>query len=96
MNNPLVCIDAGRSRADKVYQWQHIATATRLRGKFPREQQDSSANDKGRRKIAINLRRDKHNHSAKPKLDEEFFGENGVANGIRTRNNKLHKLGLYH
>jgi len=22
--------------------------------------------------------------------------ENGVADGIRTRNNKLHKLGLYH
>ena len=22
--------------------------------------------------------------------------EDGVANGIRTRNNKLHKLGLYH
>jgi hypothetical protein len=22
-------------------------------------------------------------------------GKNGVANGIRTRNNKLHKLGLY-
>ncbi len=24
------------------------------------------------------------------------FLENGVANGTRTRNNKLHKLGLYH
>ena len=23
-------------------------------------------------------------------------GEGGVADGIRTRNNKLHKLGLYH
>ena len=25
-----------------------------------------------------------------------LFQENGVADGIRTRNNKLHKLGLYH
>jgi hypothetical protein len=24
------------------------------------------------------------------------FGKGGVADGIRTRNNKLHKLGLYH
>jgi hypothetical protein len=24
------------------------------------------------------------------------IGKNGVADGIRTRNNKLHKLGLYH
>lgn len=26
----------------------------------------------------------------------EIRRENGVANGTRTRNNKLHKLGLYH
>ncbi len=24
------------------------------------------------------------------------LGKDGVADGIRTRNNKLHKLGLYH
>jgi hypothetical protein len=27
---------------------------------------------------------------------KRHFEGNGVANGIRTRNNKLHKLGLYH
>ncbi len=30
------------------------------------------------------------------KVEALFIGKNGVADGIRTRNNKLHKLGLYH
>jgi hypothetical protein len=29
-------------------------------------------------------------------FDLEECGRDGVADGIRTRNNKLHKLGLYH
>jgi hypothetical protein len=30
------------------------------------------------------------------KVKEWLVEEDGVADGIRTRNNKLHKLGLYH